>query len=280
MVLAAPTALLQVPPSRRGLASGLIFAGVGLGVAVAGTLVPLFIRQNLTSTWIGLSLVAFLLTALVWKSWPPSPKWTPARTAPSTSTPGAAAPSRPLLIVTTIYAINAVGLVPHMVFLVDYVARGLGRGIDVGASYWVVFGLGAMAGPVLTGYMTDRLGARRAMRLGFLLQAIAVALPAFGIVGHGALIVSSAVMGAFTPGISPLMIGRIRELLPNQPARHQPSWGRATTAFALVQAAVAYGMSWVLSVTNGDYAPIFMMATTALLVALAMDIVLLRKPRT
>lgn len=34
-----------------------------------------------------------------------------------------------LLALYVAYALNATGLVPHMVFLVDFVARGLGEGI-------------------------------------------------------------------------------------------------------------------------------------------------------
>src|ERR1700754_670421 len=41
MVLAAPTVLPHVSASRRGVAAGVIFMGVGAGVAASGTLVPL-----------------------------------------------------------------------------------------------------------------------------------------------------------------------------------------------------------------------------------------------
>jgi hypothetical protein len=41
------------------------------------------------------------------------------------------------------YGLNACALVPHMVFLVDFVARGLGQGIATGSNYWVFYGLGA-----------------------------------------------------------------------------------------------------------------------------------------
>src|SRR6185437_6223107 len=51
MVLAAPAALAHVPPSRRGLAGGVLFAGVGLGIAASGTLVPLLLRAGLPATW-------------------------------------------------------------------------------------------------------------------------------------------------------------------------------------------------------------------------------------
>ena len=47
-VLAAPTVLPHIPPSRRGLVGGVIFMGVGAGIAASGTLVPLLLRQGLT----------------------------------------------------------------------------------------------------------------------------------------------------------------------------------------------------------------------------------------
>ena len=40
MILAAPTILPRVAPSRRGLVGGAIFMGIGLGVAASGTLFP------------------------------------------------------------------------------------------------------------------------------------------------------------------------------------------------------------------------------------------------
>ncbi len=47
MVLAAPTILPHVPPGRRGLAGGAIFTGVGIGIALSGTLVPLLLRRRI-----------------------------------------------------------------------------------------------------------------------------------------------------------------------------------------------------------------------------------------
>src|ERR1700754_1408441 len=195
MVLAAPTVLPHVPHRRRGIASGAIFAGVGLGIALSGTLVPLLLRQGLTETWCGLGVLSLILTLVAWSGWPTEAAVP--QTAPATQSPQRL-PTVRLRTLYVEYALNAVALVPHMLFLVDFVARGLKQGLDSGAQYWVLFGLGAVVGPVLSGHLADRTGFGPALRLAFFIQAVAVLLPALG-GGTATLIVSSLVVGAFTP---------------------------------------------------------------------------------
>lgn len=275
MVLAAPTVLAHVTPQQRGLASGMVFAGIGLGIAASGTLVPLLLRQGLSATWLGLAVLALLLTVVAWHGWPASEA---APVAPAARAAHVHA-SRPpvakgaLRTLTISYALNAVGLVPHMIFLVDFVARGLGQGLAVGAQYWVVFGLGAIVGPVLSGYLADRVGFGAALRIAFGVQAAALALPALGLIGHGGLIVSSAVVGAFTPGIVPLVLGRVQELLAHHPSLQKAAWSRATTGFAVLQASAAYGMSWLLGHSGGNHALLFSLGAGALVLALLTDLV-------
>jgi predicted MFS family arabinose efflux permease len=268
MALAAPAVLPQVPAARRGLAGGAVFTGVGLGIAASGTLVPLLLGAGLAATWCGLGALALVLTALAWRGWPeaaaaprPATAWRPA--------PSGADAALPALYAE--YALNAVGLVPHMVFLVDFIARGLGRGLAAGAQAWLLFGLGALIGPMLAGYAGDRLGFARALRLAFIVQAAAVALPAVA-TGTGALIISSLVAGAFVPGIVPLVLGRIHELIGEASAR-QRVWSIATGAFALGQAGAAYGFSFLFA-QGGGYAPLFALGAAALLLALMLDLAL------
>jgi predicted MFS family arabinose efflux permease len=170
------------------------------------------------------------------------------------------------------YALNAFGLVPHMIFLVDFVARGLGQGLATGAQYWVLFGLGAIVGPILSGHLADRTGFGPALRLAYLIQAVAVALPVFGF-GSAWLIVSSVVVGAFTPGIVPLVLGRIDELLKQHPVGRKSAWSKATISFAIFQALGAYGMSFLFVYTGGDYLVLFGLGAGALMLALAVDLV-------
>lgn len=251
MVLAAPTILAHVAPSRRGFASGAIFTGIGLGIAASGTIVPLLLSQGLTQTWLGLGVVSLLLTVVAWNGWPrhePPAAHSHASHPSQARTDHAARPSvaseSKLRALYVEYGLNAAGLVPHMIFLVDFVARGLGKGVDAGAQYWVLYGIGAIVGPLLTGHLADRAGFGPALRAAYLLQIAAVALPAFGL-GPAALMVSSVVVGAFTPGIVPLVLGRLNELLAHHPAAQKAAWTKATTYFAVMQAVSAYGMSYL-----------------------------------
>jgi predicted MFS family arabinose efflux permease len=134
----------------------------------------------------------------------------------------------------------------------------------------VLFGLGAVIGPLITGHVADRIGFARALRLAFVLQAAAVALPAIT-VGPGALVFSSLVVGAMVPGVVPLVFGRVHELTHDDQQR-QAGWSFATAAFALGQAAAAYGFSFLFAHTGGGYAALFALGAAALVLALAIDL--------
>jgi predicted MFS family arabinose efflux permease len=271
MVLAAPTVLAHVPVARRGLAGGVIFMGVGAGVAASGTLVPLLLQGGVTQTWIGLGLLSALLTALAWSGWPHEKA---DASAPTHHEPAVTGRSRAITLRALYgeYALNAAGWVPHMIFLVDYVARGLHQGVEVGAEFWVLFGIGATLGPVLAGHLADRAGFGAALRLSFFIEAIAVALPVFDL-GRAGLIVSSVVVGAFVTGTVPLVLGRIGELLPHQPARQKAAWSTATVAFAIFQAVAAYGLSFVFEHSGGNYRMLFIVGACSITAALALDLV-------
>jgi predicted MFS family arabinose efflux permease len=275
MVLAAPTVLPLVPAARRGLAGGVIFMGVGVGVAASGTLVPLLLRQSLQDTWLGLGVLSLVATAIAWKGWPG------AAPAASGGSGGSAAPAArhhraprivSLRALYIEYALNAAGWVPHMIFLVDFVARGLGQGLQAGAEYWVLFGIGATVGPVLAGALADKTGFGRALRLAFTLQAVGVLIPALGL-GDGWLMASSVVVGAFVTGTVPLVLGRVHELLAHHPAHRNPAWRTATVGFALFQAVAAYALSFVFNRSGGDYALLFIIGTVSMVLALAIDLI-------
>jgi len=264
MVLAAPAVMPRVPPARRGLAGGIIFMGVGMGVAASGTLVPLLLQKGLGLAWVGLGALSLALTLIAWRGWQADGDGAAPRH-------GDAPPRlRPLRALYIEYGLNAAGWVPHMIFLVAFIAHGLGQGLRAGAEYWVLFGIGATAGPVLAGAIADRIGFGRALRFAFLLEIFGVAIPAVSS-GSAWLMASSVIVGAFVTGTVPLVLGRIHELLAHFPSHRDAAWRAATVGFALCQAAAAYGLSYVFSQSQGNYRLLFGIGGLAMALALALD---------
>jgi predicted MFS family arabinose efflux permease len=270
MVLAASVILPHTSRAKRGIVGGVIFAGVGLGVAASGTLVPLLLQKGLQQSWYGLGVLSALLTLASWWNWPADAKADAALAPHQTKHRQSSLAARALLVQ---YGLNAVALVPHMVFVVDFVARGLSQGIAAGSRYWVLYGLGAIVGPLITGHLGDRSGFGPALRAAFLAEAAAVLLPTVS-TAPLSLIVSSVVVGGFTSGIVPLVLGRIHELVPHSTEQQRATWSHATTSFALFQAAAAYGFSWLYAHTGGDYLVLFGIGGAAVALALAIDLML------
>jgi predicted MFS family arabinose efflux permease len=269
MVLAAPAVLAHVPPERRGIVSGAIFAGLGAGVAISGTLVPLLLRLGLVETWCGLGLFSAILAATAWTGFP----------ADVAAAAGAGKPTLAGLrdgigiVVAALlveYALNAMAQVPHMVFLADFISRGLHRGIDVAGIYWVVFGVGAIAGPPVMGVLADRSSFRLTFRLGLLLEAVLIVLILVS-ASDAALAVSCFLMGALIPGMVTMTVGRIGELVADA-ARQRAVWAVATTGFAIGQAASGYFYSYLFVATGGAYAWIFAIGAAMALIALTIDL--------
>ena len=58
MVLAPPAVLASVRPELRGRVGGIVFTGVGAGIALSGTVVPWAVSFGLPEAWLGLGVVS------------------------------------------------------------------------------------------------------------------------------------------------------------------------------------------------------------------------------
>lgn len=265
MVLAAPAALARSPAALRGLVSGVVFTGVGLGIMLSGTLVPALLTQGLPATWFGLGLLSLLATLASWNWWSRDQQ----RQAGNGAQAGAgwhAVLRGDMLAIYASYGLIAIGLVPHMVFLADFVARGLNQGIIVAGIYWALFGLGALLGPLASGRLADLVGFGPALRSLLLANIATVGLLC---VNHSipALSVSSLLAGAAVTGSVTLVLGQTRAHL-LEPQVHARAWSLATVTFALGQALSGYGFSWLFAHSR-DFRLLFLIAAIALLLALA-----------
>lgn len=234
MVLAPSVILANVPIGDRGRHSGLIYAGVGAGIALSSLAVPPLAAWSVSGVWAALALGALFATLATWRRW----HGHDAIIAPALS-------PRPRLgraagLVALAFGMDGVGFVPHNLFWVDYIARSLGLGTGTGAAQWLLLGLGAVFGPALAGRIGDSLGLGRALVLAFAIKSLAVGLP--GIMTElPFLTFSSLLVGALTPGIAALCAARIVALAPRGLQTH--AWGFATLVFGLFQALGAYAMA-------------------------------------
>ena len=272
MVLVAATVLPQVADKHKGVASGAVFLGVGLGIAASGTLVPLLLRNGVADAWLGLAALSAVLTAMTWRWWP-TPHVGAVTVLPSQqdrSLPASAGTA--IGAVYVVYGLTALGLVPAMMFLVDFIGRDLGAGAHVASLFWIIYGIGAICGPPSYGWLADRLGASVALRLLLVVQMIAVAaLATFS----NRLLVSILVfvIGSFPPGNVPLAMAWIRDTIPTHVTAQNVVWSRATMVFAACQAAGAYGYSALYTMHADSHRTVFVVSAIAIAVAIAIELI-------
>ncbi|MFD1379978.1 YbfB/YjiJ family MFS transporter [Fodinicurvata halophila] len=222
--------------------------------------------QGLPATWFGLALLSLGATLASWTWWPRD-------RVPDSGEKTKPASNRrsilrgDMLAIYASYGLIAIGLVPHMVFLADFIARGLDQGIFIAGIYWAIFGLGALMGPLVSGRLADLMGFGTSLRCLLLLNIATVGLLC---INHTipALALSSLLAGAAATGSVTLVLGQTRAHL-SEPLLHGHAWSLATVTFALGQAASGYGFSWLFARSDGDFRLLFLIAAIALLLALA-----------
>lgn len=257
IVVAPATAAAHAPPAKRGLVAGVVFTGVGIGIALSGTLVPLLAKAGVAVTWGALGAVALVLTVAVGGVWPELPRAAPTATA--------SRPSSAVLLFGLGYGLDGAGSIPHTVYWVDWIARDLGRGLPAGGLQWTLFGLGAVCGPMLAGRLADRFGFRAALTGALLIKAGAIALP-LASTGFLALTVSSILVGGLTPTTGMLASGRAREI--DGVEHHARNWALATTGYAAAQALGAVVFGQIFAAT-GSYPALFVTGAGLLAVGAA-----------
>ncbi|WP_207455126.1 YbfB/YjiJ family MFS transporter [Azospirillum sp. SYSU D00513] len=260
MVLAGPAVLAGLPPALKPRATGVVFSGIGIGVVLAGFGVPGLAPAGLEAVWLALAGLALGLTLFAWRRWPSAPVRTAGTGATGKSAAAPVVRSLPLLLFTVAYAGDGIGYVPHTLFLSDYVARGLGLGVETGGAVWAAFGVGAMAGALFGGWLAGRLGFGPAFALALGIKAMAVALPLVS-AAVPALVLSAFLVGLLTPGSVALASGVAASLV--GAAGHVTAWGRMTAAFAATQMAGGYALS-ALFAASGSHCLLFAIGAACL----------------
>jgi predicted MFS family arabinose efflux permease len=259
-----PSLVMQgLPQPKQAAASGLVFAGSGTGTMLAALLLPLAIGWSVPWAWWGLAVGASvaLLAALPLVLRCPDRGLTP-RTHPSVEHPRL---ERTLWIVAIAYALLGIGIVPHSLYLSDYLFEDYGVSLESASERFALLGVGSLLGGAVLGSWGCRWwtpASRLVIALGFgLVGVLAVTL----IGGVAVITGSTLVVGFALMGCGSVMSQRVSELAGLH--RHTRYWGRTTLCFGVGYAAGAIAMAVLLS-SGWAYIECFWLAAVGMAVSL------------
>ncbi|MGG5810161.1 YbfB/YjiJ family MFS transporter [Falsiroseomonas sp. CW058] len=243
MALAGPAVQASVAPAQRGLAGGIVMAGAGGGIILAGLLVPPLLRGGLPAAWLGLAAGVGLVWLLARPAWPDPPAL-PAATAAQ------AVPRAGRLLLA--YGLSGAGMVAPMVYLADLAVRGRGLPIEAGALAWMGFGAGAVAGTLLGGRIAGRIGGRRALPWWMAAQVAALTLALSP--WWPALFLAAPLGGFAGIGATAVTLAAAREVAGAQAG---VVWVRATAGYAVAQAGIGFALAGLFAATGESHAAVF-----------------------
>jgi len=247
-VLASAVALEAAVP-----AAGLLFGGVGVGIALSGAVAALApAALGWQAPWLALALLAALLVAPAWRGlarFPPVPEqhhhaqgdW----------------PGLGIVRLAAAYFLEGLGYIVSGTFAVAAVRRT--PGLEALAPWtWVLTGLAAAPSAALWAAVGRRTGLRRGLALAHLVQAVGMALPSLS-PSPAAALLGAALFGGTFMGIVALAMSTGRRLAPTSPGRMV---GTLTGVYGVGQVLGPLLAGW-LSQRLGDPRPAVLAAAAA-----------------
>jgi predicted MFS family arabinose efflux permease len=176
----------------RSSLGGVVYAGVGTGIAVTGLACLLFLAIGIgwREAWIMLGVVALAATVVVWRSFTTTAG--DLRTAPSLGSPIRVNADSIRLILC--YGAFGLGYIIPATYIPAMARHALNKGIAFGWA-WPVFGFAAGASTLIASPLMARYGNRRVWAAGATVMALGVASPV-AISGLTGILVAAVGVGA------------------------------------------------------------------------------------
>jgi MFS family permease len=214
-VLASSIVLDVLATHGRLTWSGIYYAGTGLGIFIAGLLVPVLITwENWRGAWLGMGLLSLCASILPWVWLREAHRKNPAViSAPSTEVSGEGSTSIfPWLVAA--YGCEGLGYIVSGTFLVAVAERIPGLQGFAGYS-WVLVGLASMPSCVIWAWVAKKWGFVRSLILAYTVQMVGVVLPAV-LPNTVGVYVGSILFGGTFMGITTVATTAGRMLHPNR----------------------------------------------------------------
>lgn len=249
-----------VAPKNRGLAVGLSGAGVGIGIVFSGYLNQVVVARggdwrDVYSVHSVLGVLAIVAVIVVLGA------------SRSASQPSGGFGGFAVLRqvegwkpITICYFVYGFGYLLILAFLVARLVDDSGFGTERASLIFSITGACTIAGGIALGKISDRLGRRRTLMVGFPIWSVATALLLTGrlwLVVVGAITVG-ILFGGLPSVIAAYLLDR------TDTATYGPSYAAATFAFGLAQVMSPY-IGGLIAQWQGSFAPVFVMSATAMM---------------
>lgn len=243
-ILGSAMVLDRLAHAGAGGRSGLVFSGVGLGIAASGGAVALLGPADWRTDWLVLGGACAVLAVPVWR-WVQDQAPAAEVAAPEAGRRG---PWPVLLVLLAVaYFCEGAGYIVTGTFLVAALKR-VPELAALGELSWVLVGLAAAPSGVLWTLAGRRLGFLAALVLAHAVQAAGIALPALS-PSPAAALASALLFGSTFIGIVALALPFGRALAPA--GRTAPVLGALTAAYGLGQILGPLPAGMVLAASGG-----------------------------
>jgi len=258
LVFVSAWALEQLAALGRPGLSGVVYAGVGTGVAIAGgaCLILMRIGAGSTAAWLVLGIASLAVTALLWGVFDKEPSIS---AAPA---PSAQAPKGSFWPLILCYGIYGFGYIIPATFL-PVMAREAIADPGLFGWAWPVFGAAALASTLLASRLARYVSHRSIWIASHLLMALGVAMPVVLPGLAGILLAALLVGGTFVV----ITLAGLQEARSVAGAQARPLIAAMTSAFALGQIVGPLSISLV---GGGFERPLLVAAALLALSALAL----------
>lgn len=248
-VLVSASVLEVLPVGDAGHA-GIHYSGIGVGIALAGTLAALMPRAPWQTPWLLLCALAGVLALPAFFMAPGE-----AVSPPVPSRGEVSEFSLPLL--SLVYFLEGLGYIVSGTFAVTAVQHN--KGLERWASWvWVASGLAAAPSAILWNRLSRRFGQGRALVLAYALQAVGMALPALS-PSRSAALVGAIFFGGTFVGIVTVLLDLGQHV---SPVSASQTIGTLTVVYGVGQVLGPILAGWVTRAT-GDPSPAVVGAAAA-----------------
>lgn len=251
-------AAAAVPEERRGIAVGMIGAGIGVGIVSAGQLATVLRDRLGDAAWQEVyrieAVVGLVAAAAIIGLLRPTDDPTPSRSGSGLAVLRTMDGWRPLL---GAYASFGLSYLLALTFLTARLEDDAGFAEAAAASVFAAAGLAGIVGGVALGWLTDRLGPRRVLVLGFggiAVAGLAILTGVVPVVYAGALL-----LGTMFSGVPSVIAVYIVQHSDN--TTYGPRYAVATLAFGVAQVS-APQLGGLIADLTGTFTLVFVLSAT------------------